>query len=335
MRRWLELCGILLLIGVTGFFAIVSTGLTVIGPVASHLRENETIEAARPEYGHIIKTRDGALYYQQHGDVGPIVIVAHGSGAWSQFWEGSFRPLVAAGFRVVAFDMPPMGYSGPAKDHNYDRVAQAQRVEDLIHHLGAKPILVGHSFGAGPMVEAAFRNPDRVTGLIIIDGALSLNAHESPTSMPFFLQPLWFRQIVVSLTGTNPMLTRTFLKQLVYRQNAITDRHIDILQQPQSIHGTTENISHWLESLLVTPDNALSIRSNAYESFPLPTHIIWGQEDTVTPLSQAQAIHQLLPHSTLTTLTKIGHIPHIEDPDAFNTALITALKQLTANPLPN
>lgn len=322
MTRILKALGI-------GILCLVVAAIA-IGPLASWFRETESLANARPDQGQVAQTRDGQIFFQIHGDEGPLVILAHGSGAWSQFWEGSFDALTGNGFRVVAFDMPPMGFSGPAEGNDYGRRAQADRIADLVDHLGEAPILVGHSFGAGPMVEFAFQSPDKVAGLVIVDGALAVGSHETPKDLPAVLKPLPVRTSLLSTTATNPMLTRTLLGQFVYRKDAITDRHIEVLQQPLTLKGATGDLGHWMPSLLVPPLDALSTRQENYKAFTKSAHIIWGDKDTVTPLDQGREIHDLLPNSSLTILQDIGHIPHVEDPAVFNAALISALSKMAS-----
>jgi pimeloyl-ACP methyl ester carboxylesterase len=60
----------------------------------------------------------------------------------------------------------------------------------------------------------------------------------------------------------------------------------------------------------------------------IPTAILWGDRDSVTPVAQAHDIRGLLPQSTLTLLPGLGHIPQIEDPALFKQALLTALGRL-------
>lgn len=59
-----------------------------------------------------------------------------------------------------------------------------------------------------------------------------------------------------------------------------------------------------------------------------PVAILWGNMDTVTPPEQASDLKTLLPQATLTFLPGLGHIPQIEDPAAFNDALLKALGKL-------
>ena len=56
--------------------------------------------------------------------------------------------------------------------------------------------------------------------------------------------------------------------------------------------------------------------------------LLWGDQDSVTPLEQAHDLQTLLPQATLTLLPGVGHIPQIEDPDMFNNALLKALRKL-------
>ena len=61
----------------------------------------------------------------------------------------------------------------------------------------------------------------------------------------------------------------------------------------------------------------------------IPVAILWGDKDSVTPVEQALDLRSLLPPQTsLTLLPGLGHIPQIEDPDAFNDALLKTLGKL-------
>ena len=59
-----------------------------------------------------------------------------------------------------------------------------------------------------------------------------------------------------------------------------------------------------------------------------PAFVIWGETDTLTPLPQGRAIAALLPMATLHVLPATGHIPAIENPAAFDEALVGFLKTI-------
>jgi pimeloyl-ACP methyl ester carboxylesterase len=56
--------------------------------------------------------------------------------------------------------------------------------------------------------------------------------------------------------------------------------------------------------------------------------VLWGNQDTITPIDQAADLLTLLPQASLTVLPGLGHIPQIEDPALFNDALLKSLGKL-------
>jgi pimeloyl-ACP methyl ester carboxylesterase len=58
--------------------------------------------------------------------------------------------------------------------------------------------------------------------------------------------------------------------------------------------------------------------------------MIWGDSDDVTPLAQADDLRSLIPSAALKVLNDVGHVPQIEDPAAFNAALIAAVKAVVS-----
>jgi pimeloyl-ACP methyl ester carboxylesterase len=60
----------------------------------------------------------------------------------------------------------------------------------------------------------------------------------------------------------------------------------------------------------------------------MPTLIIWGDKDSVTPLWQGEKLNKIIPNSSLSVLKGLGHIPQIEDPVQFNNSLIPFLERV-------
>lgn len=65
---------------------------------------------------------------------------------------------------------------------------------------------------------------------------------------------------------------------------------------------------------------------SAWASGGPPVSLIWGEEDTITPLVQARSLERWMPKATVTVLPGVGHIPHIEDPRAFTQGLLSLLR---------
>ena len=200
--------------------------------LAASIRETGTRAELAPRTGRLVPTRSGGVFVQEKGPADGIpVVLFHGTAAWSELWRHTSDALAAAGFHVIAVDLPPFGFSD--RPGSYTRSDQAARINDVLDALKATPaIIVGHSFGAGAATELAMRYPDRARALVLVDAALGLTA--APSDAPWLIQPQWIREILVSLTITNPVATKTLLQMLIakkeralpeYRRDPATAAH--------------------------------------------------------------------------------------------------------------
>lgn len=57
----------------------------------------------------------------------------------------------------------------------------------------------------------------------------------------------------------------------------------------------------------------------------MPCLIVVGRDDVYTPVSEAESLHALVPHSVLAVVEGAGHLPGVEQPEAFNRALLEFL----------
>lgn len=287
-------------------------------------RETGERDVLAPKSGRLVQTSSGGVFIQESGPAGGVpVVLFHGTAAWSELWRRTAEALAAAGFRVIALDLPPFGFSD--RPGSYTREAQAARVAAVMRALDAPPaIVVGHSFGAGAATEYVMRHPDRARALVLVDAALGLTA--PPAEVPLLARPKWVREILVSLTITNPLATKTLLQSLIAKKERALPEYVEILQRPTTLRGTTPDVADWLHYFIGDDRAALSADRAAYAKLKMPVTILWGDQDTVTPLDQARDLAALVPHATLTVLPGLGHIPQIEDPAAFNGALIKAVQ---------
>jgi pimeloyl-ACP methyl ester carboxylesterase len=96
-----------------------------------------------------VPTGSGGVFVQEKGPANGVpVVLFHGTAAWSELWRRTTDRLASAGFRVIALDLPPFGFSD--RPGSYTRQDQAARVSDVLRQMQIGPvIIVGHSFGAG------------------------------------------------------------------------------------------------------------------------------------------------------------------------------------------
>ena len=301
--------------------------------VAAAVRERQPRRTAAPRGGYFIRAADVELYVQEAGpsDGIPVVLI-HGTGAWSEIWRETMTALASAGFRAIALDMPPFGFSQRPDPPRYDDASQARRILGALDALHlTRVVLVGHSFGARPTVEAALRAPSQVRTLILVDAALDL--HIPPDSLPrppaatMFLKPSAVRNALVAATLTNPLFTKRLLQLLIAIPGAATPARVRMLQQPFAVTGTTDAFGHWLVPFATIRERSLSTDPARVRTLAMPALVIWGEKDSVTPLALGREIEQLLPNAELLVLPGIGHIPAIEDPELFNSTLVGYLSR--------
>ena len=252
--------------------------------------------------------------------------------AWSGTWRDVFDDVAAAGYDTVAFDVPPFGFSERPADHDYSRRAQAEHIRATIDTLGIGPVvLVGHSFGGAATVEAAMQeDPSRVIGLALLDAALGLlDPQPSGPPMPWLFAAEPVRNVVMACSFTNPWAIGPGLRAFTFDPANVTDERIALYREPLVLAGTTEAIGHWfVDGLFGDPEGSASSTPEAYRSFARPVLLVWGREDSVTPLAQGAHLHGLFPSSELVILDEVNHIPHVEAPERTLAHLLAFLERV-------
>jgi pimeloyl-ACP methyl ester carboxylesterase len=320
MMRWIRFTALVLIV----LIVCVVAGLAALR-LAAHLRETETASAAAPADGKFVESGHGRMFVMDPGVAdGVPVVLFHGTAAWSKLWWRTTTALKTDGYRPIVPDLPPFGYS--ERREGYTRREQAARIDGMLTTLGAgRAIVVGHSFGAGAALEYVLQHPDRVIGLVLVDAALGLA--QTPSDAPAVLNYAPVRELLVSATATDPLATRFLLSRLIYRQEAASDQTLDILKAPMRVAGTTSHIADWLLYFAGSDRAALSTSRNEVSRIKVPVAMIWGDRDDVTPLAQANDLQSLIPSASLRVMKDVGHIPQIEDPDAFDAVLLAAIRE--------
>ena len=312
-------------------------GILLFCGVATATREQLTEEQAAPQTGRHVTAGDVKVFVQEAGPAtGTPVLLVHGTGAWSEIWRETMTALADAGFRAIAIDVPPFGFSGkPEGPAAYSPANQAKRISAALDALHVrKVILVGHSVGARPTVETALLAPNRVERLVLVDPALGFGAEGSTAFQqndPSPLVKIFFgagpvRNALLSTVATNPLTTRPLFKTFVSNKAAVTDARVTMLQRPLVVENITNAEGDWLHYLMASRDDSRVSDFRNLAKLTMPALLIWGSTDTVTPLWQGRQLQKLLPRAELAVMDNVGHIPYIESPEAFNATLIRYLQ---------
>ncbi|MEM9045431.1 MAG: alpha/beta fold hydrolase BchO [Pseudomonadota bacterium] len=263
------------------------------------------------EASRFLRTGNTDWHVQVMGS-GPDLLLVHGTGASSHSWRG-LAPLLAQRFRVIAPDLPGHGFSRAASVINLSIQGMAQSLASLLSALDAKPALVvGHSAG-GPvlarMILDGLIEPER---LVTLNGAFLPFKGIAATVFPPVAKALIWNPLVpqaVAWTAAD----RKAVKRLIDGTGSTIDRRgIDLYHRlftcPRHVRSTINMMARWdLEALLLDLPN-LETR----------TDLVSAEHDkTVAPSNQSE-IAAILPKSTLTSLPKLGHLAHEEDPGSID-----------------
>lgn len=246
---------------------------------------------------------------------GPAIVLVHGLAASMYSWRYAIEPLVATGYRVVAYDNRGFGFSDkPAS--GYSNVAYVHLLFGLLDSLGVSDaVLVGHSMGGAIVADAALARPDRVRGLVLVDAA------GLGVQYPFMLRvakwpivgPLFDHLRGRSATGG-------ILRAIYGDGSQVKEQDIDQYYAPVALPDFGRSLRGVLREFNFAD---LHGRLGALST---PTLVMWGTRDLVIPQSIGEMMAAELPHSALARFRTAGHALPEESPEAFNRVLIGFLK---------
>lgn len=237
----------------------------------------------------------GRFKYFEKGEGTPLIILHGLMGGLSNF-DGVANHFPSLGYKVI-IPMLPI-YDLPLLKTNVKQFAHY--VRDFIEHLGEKKVvLIGNSLGGHIGLLHSKLFPEKVKGLILT-GSSGLYENAMGESYP----------------------KREDYEYIKKKTQAVFyDPEIATKEVVDDIFETVNDRRKLIKILTIAKS---AIRHNMAKDLPninIPTGIIWGKQDSVTPPKVGEDFNKLLPNSTLYWIDKCGHAPMMEHPDRFNTIL--------------
>lgn len=266
-------------------------------------------------------------YSEVNNNSSTTVVFVGGLSSWHGVWEDVVTKINSKkdNLNYIVIDLPPFGYSIPEVNKNYFRDTQAKRIEAFIEAKDiSNVILVGHSYGAGPIMEYAFNNQGLVEKLILIDAVLNIDENKVVTNEGL-VQIDYLRNILIGVLVHNDTFALSRLKTFVYITDNVNQDLLNTYNRYFNTDGVGNRLSTWLRDYVNDPLNYQSNYSQNYRHLSFPVRLIWGDKDTLTPISDTEILLTNIPDCKLKTLPDVGHIPMIENIDLFNTALLEAI----------
>lgn len=247
-------------------------------------------------------------YYRDEGH-GHAILLIHAFPLNSAMWESQIIAL-SKDMRVLAPDLRGFGATQPG--HIPESLNEyADDLIALLNHVGLKRVVIcGLSMGGYISFALLRKAPERIAALILADtraGADSeegragrlVNAHKAETEGV--------------LAVGEPMLSRLVAPGAA---DSLRDQLRTLM-----VANSPEGVAAALRSMAVRPDSTPLL-----SMINVPTLIIVGREDVLTPPAESQAMHAAIKGSSLLEIPDVGHLTNLEAPEAFNQAVVKFLQ---------
>jgi len=268
----------------------------------------------------VIELPSGSTHHLVDGPGGgPTVVFVPGATLPLFVWDGLAETAAAAGFRTVRYDLLGRGDSS-APNVRYDEDLHRRQLTELLNAVApdAPVHLVSLAFGCLVAADVAQRSPERVASLTCIapDGfGVPLPRGTSLLRMPVVGDAL------VRLVGARILLRRLG----------------DYSADPHVVAALRQRFEPYAHSARLHRAVLSSIRHmpihdavDAYARVAVPTQVLWGSDDRVTPLPAHERVAAAFPAATVTILDGCGHLPQCERPDDVAREVLGFLAARTA-----
>lgn len=240
-----------------------------------------------------------ALHFTDTGGAGPVVLMLHGFPLSHEMWWPQVGPLLAHGFRVVTFDARGFGGSGPIPKA-FSVTDYADDAASLHRYLCLDRVVVcGSGMGANAALVMAERHPSTVR-------ALALVGH--------------FRERVVEMweghgrEALADVATAALLRRAPQAAVHADVRRIILTGTDAGFAAARAGHAKW--------------RAPGPGGINVPVLVLAGVEDGIVPIAEAETFADSLPGGRIARIENAGHLSNLEQPAAFNRALLAWLNQL-------
>jgi 3-oxoadipate enol-lactonase len=247
-----------------------------------------------------------AIAYDIAGS-GPLVVFLHGIGGNRSNWEGQVASF-AVRFCAVAWDARGYGASeDPPQTLKFSDYTDDLR--RLLDHLRvARAHLVGLSMGGMILQDFYGRYADRAATLTLVDTSVGFGSVSEEVRREFLarrLDPLERGLMPADIApGVVEVLVATSATAAARQRTRASIEALRVAPYKQALHA-----------IMTTDFRAILPHIN------VPTLVIVGAEDVVTPPPDAEFLARNIPGAKLVTIPGAGHLTNIEQPEIFNATL--------------
>ncbi|WP_433327735.1 alpha/beta fold hydrolase [Spirillospora sp. CA-294931] len=279
-----------------------------------------TAGTAEPPPGQTyVQAGDVKTRYRSWGTTGSPIVLVHGSFESADTWA-RLAPHLARGHRVYAFDLTGSGYS--TRKGPYTTGHMAEQTLGFLDAMklggpGQRPVLVAHSSGAAVAAEAALRAPDRVGGLMMLDGDALDTGPGAEGPPPGLLVNPYRTSLLRIARGSDWLIRSAYNSQCGPTCPRLDAAGVREWRRPYEVKGAEKGL--WDAYGDGSPGLAAS-RVAMLRATGIPASVVFGAEDDVfTKTAPAETAARIgAPAPTLIPGSR--HLPMISNPAAVAQA---------------
>jgi pimeloyl-ACP methyl ester carboxylesterase len=237
------------------------------------------------------------------GDPLPIVLL-HGTSASLHTWDAWTQALTHQR-RVIRFDLPAFGLTGPHPDNDYSIAAYVRFVVAVLDQMGVQQfVLAGNSLGGQIAWGTAVAHPQRVKKLVLIDSAgYPLQSTSVPLGFTIARTPgLRVVMEYVLPRGVVQSSVRNVYGDPAKVTADLVDRYYELTLRA----GNRQALAYRMDQLHSGDEAAL-------KGLKVPTLVMWGAKDRLIPPDTAQRFVADIAGAQMVIFDDLGHVPHEED----------------------
>ena len=255
------------------------------------------------------------LAYEERG-AGEAIVLVHGHPFDRRMWRPQLESLSDA-FRVIAPDLPGYGASHP-RNGTMTMRALADSVVELLDAIEVeRAVVVGLSMGGLVSMEIGLGHPDRTYGVVLA----------ATTAAPVTPEEAASRRAVAADLEENGMLTVALeMAGRLFGSRARRDPAVVLAVFEMMMTAQPQGAAAALRGRAERPDYA-----SLLGDLRVPALVIAGDEDAYSSAPVTEQLVASLPEPEVVLLDGIGHLPNLEDPGRFDTALRSFAERVTGS----